>query len=185
MVVGDTVDIRNVLSGPSFHLEVIAVDSILIDAEYRKRFYLESIGWPYSDVWVEGIGSLLHGVIYCGYYNTSPWFTLLCFKENNEVFYMNPDYPGCYYPPVTIQENENQIEYFTFNSLFNQIIISETSLNMNIKIYDLYGREIISANSNHADEPLVISFKNKASGIYIGIVFDGIKPLFTKKIFIP
>ena len=185
LVVGDTVDIRNVLSGPGFHLEVIEADSILIEDEYRKRYYLESVGWPYNDVWVEGIGSLIHGVIYCGYYNTSPWLTLLCFKENNNVYYMNPNFQGCYYPPVSIQENTLINDYFRFNASAKQIILAQSSQNITCVFYNLYGQEIYSDNVQHANESGSISTATWPSGIYIGIVYKGTKSIDSQKIFVP
>lgn len=185
LIVGDTIDIRNVLSGPSFQLEVIEIDSLLIDYEFRKRFYLESVGWPYYDVWVEGIGSLLHGVIYCGFYNTSPWFKLLCFKENNNVYYMNPDYTGCYYPPVSIQENESKNDYFKFNPSTNQIILNQPSQNVSFVFYNLFGQEIYSGDILHSSESGSINTTTWPSGIYIGVVYEGALPLVSQKIFIP
>jgi hypothetical protein len=101
---GDTVTIWNVISGPTIKYRVISVDSIYIYDALRKRYQFEFLTWPANDTWIEGIGSLDHGILYSGYYNTSPWYFLLCYKYDDILYYMDPDYSECYYPYVGQEE---------------------------------------------------------------------------------
>jgi hypothetical protein len=146
---GDTVNIRNIFSGPLIRMRVISIDTVLIYDSYRKRFQFEPVNWPYWDTWIEGIGSIGQGIIYSGYYNTSPWYTLLCYKQNDLLYYMNPDYTACYYPYVSVEEiyAENEIRIFP-NPATDYI-----TLNVNkgqqieqIIIYDHLGQKVLEAN---------------------------------------
>ena len=80
----------------SYNVEVESVDYVLIDGKYRKRINIMS---KYNfrevgDSWVEGIGSIVNGLLY-----PSPELTidagappfLLCMYENNRLTYKNPD----------------------------------------------------------------------------------------------
>lgn len=71
---------------------ITMADSILIDAQYRKRFV---VLW---DTIVEGIGclnNLLSPITDIPTKMATKW-DLVCFRQNEEVLYLNPDYPTCF-----------------------------------------------------------------------------------------
>jgi hypothetical protein len=83
-----------------------SVDSVLIGSEYRKRFFVESNPHFHNpDEIIEGIGSVRNGLLggissipTCGYH----YWEQVCFRENGEVVYLNPDFADCYsYEKVT------------------------------------------------------------------------------------
>lgn len=82
--VGDTV--RGMLS-PIFAQPdtVIAIDSILVGSDYRKRWYINS---AYSVYLIEGVGSD-YGLIESspGYITDAAVYTLICFKQNGITLY--------------------------------------------------------------------------------------------------
>ena len=142
---GDTVTIHNVISGGYIKMEVINVDSVYIYDSYRKQFEFETVNWPYWDTWVEGIGSMNHGVVYSGFYNTSPWYSLLCYKQNDVVKYMNPYYTACFYPYVSIEESVVSDLKLYFNHKTKSIEIANlpTDQFFDFALSDLFGRKII------------------------------------------
>ena len=176
---GDTITIRNVLSGPEIELRVINVDSVLINDALRKRYQLEPVTWPIPDVWVEGIGSIEHGIIYSGFYNTSPWYMLLCYNYNNVVYYQNPDYTACYYPYV----GQDEFQYSTGLSIF-----PNPSTNF-ISIFANEGDEIIEVViCNHLGQNVLttkpvnntVDISRLKAGIYFIEMITGETRLVTK-----
>ena len=142
---GDTVTIRNVISGPNVKLKVIGVDSVFIYDAMRKRYHFEAVTWPIPDVWIEGIGSRGQGIIYSGFYNTSPWYTLLCYKQDDVVYYMNPEYTACYYPYISISEKEKDYPKVYYSAKLNLIQIEnipESNL-IYFELYNLFGQKEI------------------------------------------
>jgi hypothetical protein len=167
----DTVIIRNVISGPNFKLKVIDIDSVLIYDSYRKRYHFEPLTWPYSDVWIEGIGSINYGIVYCGYSNTSPWYIMLCYKLNDNVYYINPDYTACYYPYVSISENElkNYKVYYNPNSNIVQIENMPIDLHCEFELYNLLGQKIICTPFSSNSRFFLGNFGLK-DGLYIYVI---------------
>ncbi|MCD4724124.1 MAG: hypothetical protein K8R63_04715 [Bacteroidales bacterium] len=143
--ISDTVSIHNVISNTYISMEVIDIDSILIDETYRKQFHFEPVNWPYWDTWVEGIGSMGQGIIYSGFYNTSPWYTLLCYNQNDTVYYMHPDYTACYYPYVSIEDNEIRSFKVYYNYEANCIEVGNLPANQffEFELYNLLGEKIL------------------------------------------
>ncbi|MFN8205820.1 MAG: T9SS type A sorting domain-containing protein [Bacteroidales bacterium] len=107
---GDTIEH---LPGNEYMTSVIlSVDSVLICNEYRKRFFVESRPYFHNpDEIIEGIGSVRNGLLggissipTCGYH----YWEQVCFSENGEVVYLNPEFEDCYSyekitPPVPYQ----------------------------------------------------------------------------------
>lgn len=89
----DTVVVQNWQSMTIHH-----IDSVLVDSQYRKRYFLFYTNGSYNpsfcEKWIEGIGSL-NGVLNSGSYGmTGGTFDLLCFTENNILKYQLPAYIG-------------------------------------------------------------------------------------------
>lgn len=91
-------------STTTFNGIITGIDSTLINGTYRKVYH---IGPWYPD-WIEGIGSLA-GLLdpippqITGY---DTW-ELVCFKMNDEVLYLNPNYNTCF--PLTVGISKNTI----------------------------------------------------------------------------
>jgi hypothetical protein len=72
------------------------IDSVLIGNSYRKRYTLKNNG----DVIIEGIGSVVKGLLssvspiqVCS--NSNYWWNHICFSQNGQTVYKNPDYVDC------------------------------------------------------------------------------------------
>jgi hypothetical protein len=86
---------------------ITSVDSIMIGQHYRKRF---TVLW---DTIIEGIGCLYDllspiNPIPTKYY--AKW-ELVCFKQEDEVLFLNPDYPACFPPAYGIDKNPVNSNY--------------------------------------------------------------------------
>ncbi|MCD4664348.1 MAG: T9SS type A sorting domain-containing protein, partial [Bacteroidales bacterium] len=186
--IGDTVTLNNVISGPTITMKVIDIDSILINDDYRKQFHFEPVNWPFWDTWVEGIGSMGQGIIYSGWYNTSPWYTLLCYKQNDIVYYMHPDYTACYYPYVSVDETPvDKLKVF-YNNKTKCVDIKNNGANSPtcFELYTVFGQRIfhepITGNAQ-----INLSKYGLADGLYIYSVknkkyFNNGKLIITKNL---
>ena len=77
------------------------IDFVEINGIKLKQFQLSTVSEPdYGSVcatWIEKIGSL-NGLFHpCGILAPGVKRELLCFSQNNELFYKNPVYSDCYY----------------------------------------------------------------------------------------
>jgi hypothetical protein len=73
------------------------IDSVLIQNSYRKRYEYNAL-WHGKDYVIEGIGSVKQGLFgaitdipMCGYFD----WEFICFSQNGETVYQNPDYVSC------------------------------------------------------------------------------------------
>ncbi len=104
--VGDTVFVGNEGIGPlAIYLIIEYIDSILIKNNYRKTFHF----FNYPDFWIEGIGStrsLFSPIMFqpTGYQN----WELICFNQDNEVMYLNPDFNSCFPLLTGIEKKESK-----------------------------------------------------------------------------
>lgn len=117
---GDTIQLEYDFTNCS--LVVYAVDSLtLLNGERRKRIRLVSESEPdyseptfygYKD-WVEGIGSMTSLTQYLASCYTDYPFDLLCYFENGNLLYSNPDNPDCFITPIeNILSNSDEIRVY-------------------------------------------------------------------------
>jgi hypothetical protein len=170
--IGDTVTIYNSISGCCIiKMQVIEKDSVLMNGEYRNRFHFEPLNWPYWDTWVEGIGSIGQGFIYSGWYNTSPWYSLLCYKKNENVYYMHPYYSECYYPYVSINEisNIDRKPFYNRNTKSIEFKNLNTDDPVNFELFTINGQRIIQTTITEYSNINLSKYELK-NGIYILLI---------------
>lgn len=89
LAVGDT----------SSHRYKLVMDSIVVKdfgIEQRKYYYLHYLIWPDLIVtWVEGVGSLFNPTMFHDYIFVGAFTKLICFEEQNERIYLNPNFTDC------------------------------------------------------------------------------------------
>jgi len=105
--VGDTIKFNNhTYSFPYSYFVVDSIASVMVDKQYRKQYFFSES----DDSWIEGIGSIRsllstitpYPTCYCVY-------EMICYKNNDTIFYVNPNYNNCY-PSYSIYDVKN----FTF-----------------------------------------------------------------------
>lgn len=182
--VGDTVFVGNDGYGPMGYLMIEEIDSVLIDGNYRKRF---NFG---LEEWIEGIGStrgLLSPI------TAQPtgfqYWELICFNQDDEVIYLNPEYNTCF--PILTAINDmkpvnNIIKIFphpiTNISVIDLAAIADC-LYQYIDFYNVFGQKVNRINIADSEQ-IIISKLNYKSGLYVyRISGQNMKPLTGKIIF--
>ena len=148
----------------TFMFYVQKVDLVEINGTQKKRIRLESGG-----TWIEKIGHL-DGILPDYSYPVGILYYLLCYHENNELIYINPEFSECYY-----DESSNSVQEIVNNgyTLFpNPVddIVNISDLNnaiSRIEILDISGRKVY--NQTCKDMINVSSF---SKGLYLLKVYD-------------
>lgn len=151
------------------------VDSIKymeIIGEQRKHIFLSYLNTPCTELWVEGIGSN-YGILSSGEgMSLGSWTWLLCYWQDEELVYSNPDFEGCWMTNVGLEEaRERQIRIYP-NPAKDYLRIENTGNNRirEISISDITGREIMVIKE--CNRPINIS--SLASGVYIvKVIYSG------------
>lgn len=142
---GDTTHIVNFWSPDSQELICKTIDSISYNGLYHKRWTFEFPGeeWLGAEVWLEGIGST-RGLIYGGQMPADLYFTLLCFHQDETLYYMDPDATRCFYTNVGIEEPGKQSDVtLSPNPLPKGQLLEIKSKNLidHIAVYNMSGIE--------------------------------------------
>jgi hypothetical protein len=166
-------------------LYVKSVNFIEIDGVQLKQIQFTGFP-PYDDIiratWIEKIGSL-NGLFYpCGMLVPGGKRELLCYFQNDELFYHNPVYSECYYddPDDIVSVQTTQIdEYSIYPNPVDDLLTICSANNMitHIEIYDIYGRIICSQIYSET-----IKVNSLSKGLYLLKVYDTNKQISVFKI---
>ncbi|MCK4661404.1 MAG: T9SS type A sorting domain-containing protein [Bacteroidales bacterium] len=147
---------------------ILDIDSILIGQNYRKQYYI------IYDCFIEGIGSI-KGLLFPITDIPTKVYTfwdLVCYKQNDNVLYLNSNYNRCF--PIidnielidkTITEN---IKIYP-NPVINTSVIDLSNLQADkykIEIYNSIGINIL-IKSITSDSKIEIRKKDLLSGLYM------------------
>lgn len=147
----------------SNYLQIENIDSIEINAEFHKRFFIEEPNYPpmfMSEIWIEGIGSI-HGPLfpkYPGVFSDEipDSLNLSCYKIDNSIIWNNPYYENCYVNIILSSKEVElgQLKIFP-NPAKNKIYIEnpEGFKTESISIIDISGQKIkeFEMNENYID----------------------------------
>ena len=167
--VGDTVFVGMDSIGPEGYLVIDHIDSMLIDNNFRKTFYFSTL---YYDYWIEGIGStrgLFSPIIWqpTGY---QKW-KLICFKQDDMVKYLNPDYSNCF--PIlsginNLIQNKTNVEIYPHPVTdISTLDFSNTQGDYSIlEIFNILGKKVKHINLQGKKTIKICNYEYKP-GIYI------------------
>ena len=151
---------------------VMVVDSIAfheISGVERKHIYFSYIDFsPYTELWIEGIGSN-YGIFSVGSGGSlGGWTWLLCMSENEDLIYMNPNYNSCHLISTDIEETDNSIIEIYPNPARDKINIKNTeSIKIeSISIIDLKGQKLLEFEKNKTE----LDLSEISTGIYLLMV---------------
>jgi len=105
---GDTIEARNMyLNNDTLHFVVTQVDSVQLLDGYKKRITLFEYMNQAEEIWIEGLGSYSGILNSCfnSYGSVCGGAAALCYEQNGNLVYQNPDYSTCYYS-VTVDVNQ-------------------------------------------------------------------------------
>lgn len=130
----------------------------------RKKLWLvtnDYLGNPQvRETWIEGIGSNL-GMPWSGWgVGVYDFYSrLLCFHQDGDLIWQNPQYDGCTYTAVEeIQSNETMIIY---PNPTNGIVNIDGYEIIEVKVYNVFGQLVKKTNEN------VIDLSRQNAGLYI------------------
>ena len=163
--VGDSLNIRrNAAQSP---IKVLAIDSVLIGNNFRKRYLMNTLTLGKRDYWIEGIGST-KGLFYTQsgieFENQA---TLLCFYNNNVSEYRNPKAASnC---TVANEElNFSNVHVYP-NPVKNRLrfdgLNTQTALSK-VVIFDTFGRVLIQKQIENGLSFFEINVENLPNGVY-------------------
>ena len=169
--VGDTLCFGDF--GACFVLDSISTEQI--GGVDRRKFWFgleyDDLGRPRTqETWVEGIGSD-YGLLWSGYWRIPDgWHCLLCFHQNGELVWKNPEYNTCTYPYDAVEENkETGISVYPNpgNNTLNicAAVTMWQPYNARIEIYDLSGKLIHNQEITDNITPIITT--SWPSGTYI------------------
>lgn len=146
---GDTIFVGQDGIGPEGYLVIDHIDSVLIDNNYRKTFFFTTLEEFY---WIEGIGSTrgLFSPITAQPTGYQKW-QLICFNQDGDVKYLNPEFNSCFQNFNGIEDNSNTNKLVDIipNPIVEQGVmkLDNTNNNLNVlEIYDLFGQIISRIN---------------------------------------
>ena len=163
--VGDSLNIRrNTAQNP---IKVLAIDSVLIGNNFRKRYLLNTPTLGVKDYWIEGIGST-KGLFYTQsgieFENRA---TLLCFYNNNLLEYKNSRAAS----NCTVANEELRFSNVHVypnpvnNRLKFDVANTETTL-LKMVIFDMFGRILIQKQIGNGLSSFEINVENLPNGVY-------------------
>ena len=150
-------------------LYVKSVDSIEINGSMKKR--IQITGNPDAEkiryTWIEEIGSL-DGILSMTFGNGGIR-TLLCYFQNEELVYKNPDYSECYYEGylADLPVEKNGLSVYP-NPTSGELRVTSDELQVTrIEIFDIVGKMVYGQAYEHTID---ISFLS--TGLYFLKVYD-------------
>lgn len=163
-----TLEIGDTLPSDTSYI-VIAIDSILTNAGYRRRF-TASDGGIFNIEYVEGIGSLsdpIHGI-----YPVSNLSHLLCFYQNDNLTY---DYGASFNVDCAVYSNVSEpyqpikeISIFPNPTIYSFTLETGIKDKCKLRITDMYGKTVVSLFFSGPEYQVDIS--HLPAGIYNVVV---------------
>ena len=175
--VGDTLRIGD-------FAEEMVLDSISMvqigDVDRRKFWFgleYDNLGRPRAkETWIEGIGSD-YGLLWTGYFNVfDGWHCLLCFHQNGELVWENPEYGTCTYD--AIEENKDSEISIYPNPVRDRVIIEGIEV-AEVQVFNAFGQMVKTIQGTNE-----INVSDLPQGVYLLRIMDAEGKVYTNKIMI-
>ena len=173
--VGDTLTIGDF----GQRLIVDSIGTVQIGNADRKKFWLRLQsnnpgGYQFTETWVEGIGSD-YGLLWSGYLSIPDgWHCLLCFHQNGELVWENPEYGTCTYD--AIEENKDSEISIYPNPVGDRVIIEGIEV-AEVDVYNALGQRVRTVRSTNE-----INVSGLQEGVYLLFITDAKGISQTKRI---
>ena len=149
--------------GDYFVVDPISIEQI--GGVDRKKFWfgLEYdffIGEPYAmETWIEGIGSDL-GLLFCGsYFFCGGYYKALCFHQNGELVWQNPEYDACLITDVE-ETYDNELTLYP-NPANNHVRINGVEA-AEVEVYNALGQLVKTVRGTNE-----IDLSGLVEGVYL------------------
>ena len=163
--------------GDYFVLDSISIEQI--GGVDRKKFWFgleyDFIGEPYAmETWIEGIGSDL-GLLFCGsYFFCGGYYRALCFHQNGELVWQNPEYNACLITDVG-EILDNELTAYP-NPAYNLVRINGVEV-AEVQVYNALG-QLVKTFKNTNEIPVAAL----PQGVYLLRITDTDGKIYMNKI---
>ena len=147
--------------GDYFVLDSISIEQI--GGVDRKKFWFgleyDFTGEPYAmETWIEGIGSDF-GLLYCGsYYFCGGYYRALCFHQDGELIWQNPEYDACV---ITSVEEINDKVISVYPNPAMEIVTIDGIEAAEVQVYNALGQLVKTVQGSNE-----INVSGLPAGIY-------------------
>ena len=163
--------------GDYFVLDSISIEQI--GGVDRKKFWFgleyDFIGEPYAmETWIEGIGSD-YGLLYCGsYYFCGGYYRALCFHQDGELIWQNPEYDACVI--TSVEEINDKVISVYPNPAMEKVTIDGVEA-AEVQVYNAFG-QLVKTIRNSNEIPVA----GLAERVYLVRIMDAEGKVYTNKI---
>ena len=163
--------------GDYFVLDSISIEQI--GGVDRKKFWFgleyDFTGEPYAmETWIEGIGSDL-GLLYCGsYYFCGGYYRALCFHQDGELIWQNPEYDACVI--TSVEEIDDKVISVYPNPAMEKVTIDGVEA-AEVQVYNALGQMVKCVRGTNE-----IDVEGLAEGVYLLRITDAEGKVYTNKI---
>ena len=165
--------------GDYFVLDSISIEQI--GGVDRKKFWFgleyDFTGEPYAmETWIEGIGSDL-GLLYCGsYYFCGGYYRALCFHQDGELIWQNPEYDACVI--TSVEEINDKVISVYPNPAMEKVTIDGVEA-AEVKVYNAIGQRVKMVRGTNE-----INVSGLPEGVYLLRIADIEGRIFMEKVMV-
>ncbi len=168
--IGDRITIPYLDFVDSFEYIVVGIDTIeLLDGSLRKRLLLDCYQWQdegFEVYFVEGLGSMGAYIGHIGCF-LDVHEALLCFYNNDEMLYTNPNFNGCWITSVTDIHSQGINIYPNPTTDFLIIEFDDAlATEITFKVYDYTGKLIRNFNNAGYQSHYRLQVSELTAGFY-------------------
>lgn len=165
--------------GDYFVLDSISIEQI--GGVDRKKFWFgleyDFTGEPYAmETWIKGIGSDL-GLLYCGsYYFCGGYYRALCFHQDGELIWQNPEYDACVI--TSVEEINDKVISVYPNPAMEKVTIDGVEA-AEVKVYNAIGQRVKMVRGTNE-----INVSGLPEGVYLLRIADIEGRIFMEKVMV-
>ena len=126
---------------PVGYLDVDSVSTQMWGNSERKIIYLSSNRYSYSQTkWIQGVGQDGYITQSSEIGRTGAFCSILCFHENGELIYQNPEYNSCYITSNSVDQFENVKNLVDLIAVGDGLLQFTVAIKGELMLYNLEGR---------------------------------------------
>ena len=163
------------------HVRIDSIATQHIAGTERKVFYVSSKDmfgdeWHWLNTWVEGIGAM-EGLLYSCHVVNAGGITLhelLCYHEDGELVWQNPDYDACTWEAVE-ETKESEISIYP-NPANDKVVIKGVEAS-EVQVYNALGQLVKTVRGTNE-----VDLSGLVEGVYLLRIMDAEGKVYTNKI---
>ena len=166
------------------HVRIDSIATQHIAGTERKVFYVSSKDmfgdeWHWLNTWVEGIGAM-EGLLYSCHVVNAGGITLhelLCYHEDGELVWQNPNYNTCLIDPESIQDNTEESGLQVYPNPARDRVVTEGIEVAEVQVYNALGQMVKTVRRTNE-----IDLSGLVDGVYLLRITDAEGKVYTNKI---